>query len=128
MHLLHSGVPLEVVALWLGHEQVATTHGYLEADLTMKRQIFSQLKPTPWRRTANRTSSNIIAFLEALQKAAFCAAAASVSDNLYLIQPFRFTLALRFPRRLFNPRCNVLSAKPWLLQNSTCRVRSPRTP
>src|SRR5271165_4478360 len=24
-------------------------------------------------------------------------------------------------RRLFNARCNVLSAKPWLLQNSTCR-------
>ena len=24
-------------------------------------------------------------------------------------------------RRLFSPRCNVLSAKPWLLQNSTCR-------
>ncbi len=23
-------------------------------------------------------------------------------------------------RRLFSPRCNVLSAKPWLLQNSTC--------
>ena len=24
-------------------------------------------------------------------------------------------------RRLFSPRCNVLSAKPWLLQKSTCR-------
>src|SRR5262249_131929 len=26
-----------------------------------------------------------------------------------------------FVRCLFSPRCNVLSAKPWLLQNSTCR-------
>jgi hypothetical protein len=41
--------------LWLGHEQVATTHGYLEADLTMKQQILSQLQPTPWRRTPKRT-------------------------------------------------------------------------
>jgi integrase/recombinase XerD len=66
MHLLQSGVPLEVIALWLGHEQVATTHGYLEADLTMKNQILSQLKPTPWRRAPKRTLSNIMAFLEAL--------------------------------------------------------------
>ena len=66
MHLLQSGVPLEVIALWLGHEQVATTHGYLEADLTMKHQILSQLQPTPWRRMPKRTLSNIMAFLEAL--------------------------------------------------------------
>jgi site-specific recombinase XerD len=66
MHLLQSGVPLEVIALWLGHEQIATTHGYLEADLTMKRQILSQLQPTPWRRTRKRSLSNIMAFLEAL--------------------------------------------------------------
>jgi site-specific recombinase XerD len=66
MHLLQSGVPLEVIALWLGHQQVATTHGYLEADLAMKHQILSQLQPTPWRRTPKRTLSNIMAFLEAL--------------------------------------------------------------
>jgi site-specific recombinase XerD len=66
MHLLQSGVPLEVIALWLGHEQVATTHSYLEADLTMKNQILSQLKPTPWLRAPKRSLSNIIAFLEAL--------------------------------------------------------------
>jgi len=66
MHLLQSGVPLEVIALWLGHEQVATTHGYLEADLTMKSHILSQLQPIPPRREPNRTLSNIMAFLEAL--------------------------------------------------------------
>jgi integrase/recombinase XerD len=66
MHLLQSAVPLEVIALWLGHEQVATTHGYLEADLTMKREILSQLQLTSWRRTPKRTLSNIMAFLEAL--------------------------------------------------------------
>jgi integrase/recombinase XerD len=36
MHLLHSGVDLSVIALWLGHESVATTHHYLEADLGMR--------------------------------------------------------------------------------------------
>ncbi|MCH8244213.1 MAG: tyrosine-type recombinase/integrase, partial [Planctomycetes bacterium] len=33
MHLLQSGVDLSVIAMWLGHETIQTTHQYLEADL-----------------------------------------------------------------------------------------------
>ena len=33
MHLLQSGVPFNVIALWLGHESTTTTHRYVEADL-----------------------------------------------------------------------------------------------
>jgi site-specific recombinase XerD len=36
MHMLQSGVDITVIALWLGHESPATTHGYIEADLAMK--------------------------------------------------------------------------------------------
>jgi hypothetical protein len=36
MHLLQAGVDLSVIALWLGHETIETTHGYLEADLQPK--------------------------------------------------------------------------------------------
>jgi integrase len=32
-HLLQSGVDIAVIALWLGHENIQTTHGYIEADL-----------------------------------------------------------------------------------------------
>ena len=32
MHLLQSGVPFNVIALWLGHESTTTTHRYVEAD------------------------------------------------------------------------------------------------
>ncbi len=32
MHLLQSGVDLTVIALWLGHDSVETTHQYVEAD------------------------------------------------------------------------------------------------
>jgi integrase/recombinase XerD len=35
MHMLQSGVDLTVIALWLGHDNPSTTHGYVEADLTM---------------------------------------------------------------------------------------------
>ena len=31
MHLLQSGVPFNVIALWLGHESMNTTHRYVEA-------------------------------------------------------------------------------------------------
>lgn len=67
MHLLQAGVPVEVIALWLGHEQLSTTHGYLEADLKMKQQILGCLRsPTPWRRALKPSSSHILAFLDAL--------------------------------------------------------------
>ena len=35
MHLLQSGVDITVITLWVGHESPATTHMYLEADLSM---------------------------------------------------------------------------------------------
>ena len=36
MHLLQAGVDITVIALWLGHESIQTTHGYIEADLATK--------------------------------------------------------------------------------------------
>ena len=43
MSLLHHGVDLSVIALWLGHESPATTHHYVEADLTMKERALARL-------------------------------------------------------------------------------------
>ena len=45
MHLLQSGVDITVIALWLGHESPATTHMYLEADLSMKERTLNRLQP-----------------------------------------------------------------------------------
>jgi hypothetical protein len=36
--LLHAGIDSTVIALWLGHEQVATTQIYLNADLALKER------------------------------------------------------------------------------------------
>lgn len=45
MHLLQGGVELTVIALWLGHETVETTHGYVEADLATKERALRKLAP-----------------------------------------------------------------------------------
>jgi site-specific recombinase XerD len=37
MHLLQSGVDINLIRMWLGHVNLETTHGYIEADIEMKR-------------------------------------------------------------------------------------------
>jgi len=66
MHLLQSGVALPIIALWLGHEQPVTTHGYVEADLKMKQQCLNTLEKLPAARRQSAARSHLMAFLEAL--------------------------------------------------------------
>jgi integrase/recombinase XerD len=67
MHLLQSGVALEVIALWLGHERPLTTHGYVEADLKMKQDCIDQLdRPHASRPKRAKGDSRLLAFLEAV--------------------------------------------------------------
>ena len=66
MHLLQSGVDITVIALWLGHEDTATTHQYVEADLAMKEAALRCVEdpaPRPLRFTA---TDRLLDFLEAL--------------------------------------------------------------
>jgi hypothetical protein len=45
MRLLASGVDSTVIALWLGHESVATTQIYIHADLALKEQALARTAP-----------------------------------------------------------------------------------
>jgi len=45
MHLLQSGVDIATIALWLGHESIETTHGYVEADLASKQKLWKNWRP-----------------------------------------------------------------------------------
>jgi integrase/recombinase XerD len=45
MHLLQVGVDITVIALWLGHESIETTHVYLEADLATKERALQKVAP-----------------------------------------------------------------------------------
>ena len=65
-HLLQSGVDISVIALWLGHENIQTTHVYVEADLSTKQRALHNLEPlgANWRRF--KPCDEVLAFLSSL--------------------------------------------------------------
>jgi len=67
MHLLQASVPLEVIALWLGHEQPAVTHTYVQADIKMKRECMELLEQPrrPRKPRDPQRFSRLLSFLEA---------------------------------------------------------------
>jgi integrase/recombinase XerD len=66
MNLLQSGVTTPVIALWLGHEDPATTHQYIEADLLMKEQALGRLQPPTEKRVRFRPRADLMTFLDNL--------------------------------------------------------------
>jgi integrase/recombinase XerD len=66
MHLLQSGVDITVIALWLGHESIETTHLYVEADLAMKEETLGKLQPLSVSRSRYRATNNLLTFLKSL--------------------------------------------------------------
>jgi site-specific recombinase XerD len=66
MHLLQSGVDLAVIALWLGHESIETTHGYLQADIKIKEQALARLQEPKATALRYKASKDILAFLDSL--------------------------------------------------------------
>ncbi|HOF41627.1 MAG TPA: site-specific integrase [Candidatus Hydrogenedentes bacterium] len=66
MHLLHSGVDITLIAMWLGHESIETTHIYMTTDLAMKEKALQALQsPTPGK-FRFQPNDELIAFLESL--------------------------------------------------------------
>lgn len=66
MRLLHAGVDVTVIALWLGHEQIATTNIYLHADMTIKENAIAQITPQDATTGRYQPSDPILAFLTSL--------------------------------------------------------------
>lgn len=68
MHLLQSGVEVNVIRSWLGHVSIATTNRYIEIDLAMKAKALAACEvtsPAP-SDAANPRSPDILAWLESL--------------------------------------------------------------
>jgi site-specific recombinase XerD len=66
MALLHAGIDISVIALWLGHESSETSMIYLHADMSLKERALARIAPpttTPGRYTPPDT---VLAFLDSL--------------------------------------------------------------
>jgi site-specific recombinase XerD len=66
MRLLHAGVEVSVIALWLGHEQTETAGIYLHADLALKERAITRTTPPDTHPGRYRPPDTLLAFLEAL--------------------------------------------------------------
>ncbi len=66
MHLLQAGIDIAVIALWLGHESIETTHIYVEADLATKERALERIAPANSSVRRYRADDELLAFLASL--------------------------------------------------------------
>ncbi len=66
MNLLHSGVDLATIALWLGHEDLRTVQVYLHADLALKERALARTTPPHTSPGRYHPPDPLLAYLESL--------------------------------------------------------------
>ena len=66
MHLLQSGVEMNVIKSWLGHASVATTYRYVEIDLEMKARALQACEIASTSRRRRQVTPELLTWLESL--------------------------------------------------------------
>ena len=66
MHLLQSGIDPSLIALYLGHESIETTHIYVQADLLMKQRALDKLAPPDTPTPRFQADDALLSFLSTL--------------------------------------------------------------
>ena len=66
MRLLAAGVDTTVIALWLGHEHVATTQIYIHADLALKEKALARTAPQHAEPGRYQPSDSVLKYLDGL--------------------------------------------------------------
>ena len=66
MNLLHAGVDITVIALWLGHESPVTTRIYLHADMALKEKAIARTTPPATQARRYQAPDELLAFLSQL--------------------------------------------------------------
>jgi integrase/recombinase XerD len=66
MNLLHAGVDLALIALWLGHESMETTQMYIDADLELKEKILEKTSIRTSPIVRYQPGDQLLAFLNSL--------------------------------------------------------------
>jgi len=66
MHMLEGGADITVIAMWLGHEHLDTTHLYVTSDLAMKQKTLDAVRPPSQRKGRFRPTDKVLEYLESL--------------------------------------------------------------
>jgi integrase/recombinase XerD len=66
MNLLHAGVDITVIALWMGHESPATTRIYLHADMALKEKAIARTTPPDTPAGRYQPPDELLTFLSQL--------------------------------------------------------------
>jgi integrase/recombinase XerD len=67
MRLLHAGIDVTVIVLWLGHQSIETTQIYLHADMSTKERALARTTPTGIKSSRYKpTSDKLLTFLQGL--------------------------------------------------------------
>ena len=66
MRLLNAGVNTSVIALWMGHENTATTQVYIHADLALKERAIARTAPQDTAPGRYQPPDDVLAFLDGL--------------------------------------------------------------
>lgn len=61
-----AGVDISVIALWLGHESIASTQIYMHADLAVKQHALNKMMPFIETPNRYRAPDSLLDYLEAL--------------------------------------------------------------
>ncbi|MGP3919623.1 tyrosine-type recombinase/integrase [Nonomuraea sp. 10N515B] len=66
MSLLHAGVDVTVIALWLGHESPTSSRVYLHADMEIKERALARTAPPHTKPGRYTAPDSLLAFLDGL--------------------------------------------------------------
>jgi hypothetical protein len=66
MNLLHAGVDVAVIALWLGHQNTASTDAYLHADMAIKQAAIERTRPPDVQPGTYTPPATVLAWLDGL--------------------------------------------------------------
>ena len=66
MSLLHAGVDVTVIALWLGHESPTSSHVYLHADMEIKERALARTTPPDTKPGRYTAPDSLLTFLDQL--------------------------------------------------------------
>src|SRR5450830_422542 len=66
MRLLQAGTDVSVIALWLGHQNTASTDRYLHADMTIKQAAIDRTRPPDVKPGTYTPAPDILTWLDTL--------------------------------------------------------------